>query len=438
MLIRYNDIKRLTIKAAIKTAPAIMLMLSVLLVQSCCRRHRTSIEDSIELSCTIVSTTKAAGGLANNLDAFKLKSWNGGGNNRVGFGVFGRKTNSDNTTSTLLFDNAAVFPTDATCATWEYTPIRYWDSNPEVSYQFIAYWPHVDKYDGTNAPNALSAGESANKTLTIYNIPNWQDGNGTGNNKAYDFMTSPSFGHYRQNSGTPAYADGKVSFSFYHILAKLVVKAYFTGNLSVPVKIYGITLKKGTENGATDFLGEGTSNYTQLFNQSYELPYYGTNFNGYSFGESTVQADNPFTYNQATQQNQEAYKNALDHTLLNVVNPDALSATAFCAQEGDTYVPDIICEHLMVPCDGWNKLALDINCSIGNAAPTTKTVTGITFSTTLRKGVNEQAYTGRTFGNHSYEILLLFNTASSGIEAQTIVVNGWTDADNIDDEVYNW
>ena len=432
MLIRYNDIKRLTIKAAIKAAPAIMLMLSVLLVQSCCRRHRTSIEDSIELSCSVAATTKAPGGLANSLSEFQISSWNGGGNNRVGFGVFGYKKNVDNS-STRLFNDVTVLPTDATCVTWQYTPVRYWDSNPLVSYQFIAYWPHLDN------PDAPTVSET-DKVLTISDIPNWQDGD----ENAFDFMTAKAIGKYKSadaNDAQTFYANnGKVSFTFYHILAKLVVKAYYTGDIGSEIKVKKLALKTG---GSNEFLADGSStNYSQPFNErkSYDEPYYGAHFNGYQFTGTTPAADNPFG-TPSTSTNTPNGRKLFPYG--NSTTPHApISDDAFWEGEGyEKPEPDVICEQLMVPCGGWQNLNLYVEYSIDDVDQTPVTINNISFSTTLTDNDNHSAtYDYTTFGNHSYVIVLMFNSDNNGVEVQSIIVEDWivNSANNFDTEVYNW
>ena len=201
-----------------------------LLPASCCRPNISISQEESEESRPIPimigaasSGTKAVIKSTGHLGLVAKKS-------NKGFGVYGYKCNTNNT-YTLLFNNMevkpttdVVNPTEDTEWTWTYSPTRYWDSNPLVSYQFIAYWPKLPKStevtEGSTDPYVY---EDGNRVLTIYNIPNWQEAYPPDNCK--DFMTAAERGRYSKTEAP--FNDDYVKFNFNHLLSKMHLQRSF-------------------------------------------------------------------------------------------------------------------------------------------------------------------------------------------------------------------
>ena len=325
----------------------------------------------------------------------------------TGFGVYGyktvRKTNPDNSvtnTETPIFTNTEVQPaTNSADTEWRYSPLRYWDSNPNASYQFIAYWPHLGNTSGSGAYVTETG-----KVLTIHDVPCWQDGSLA---ESADFMTAERVGSYYLGDFNVPTTDGtttKVRFTFSHILAKLEIRGYYIGVKENHVNITGIRL---TGTGILSTNGT-VSTYTQPFGQ-----------------DGTPAFSTPPTSNAT-------------HVLYDPVNDDdqtnddgiELPETAYAESENSTpesYEP--ICVWLMVPCSYWNSLGLEIDFGIGGSSPNTSRVSGLTLST--------GDLTGQTLSGRSYIVNLRFDSSGGGVDLQSVVVKEW-ETRNINSGVYNW
>lgn len=360
----------------------IVALLFTTVMQQSCTHHSISIEDEIMMGALSVST-KA---IVKDKKDLVTQAWNGG-ENSTGFGVFGYKKNADN--YLRLFNNVEVKPNSgAENTTWSYTPIRYWDSNPNVSYQFIAYWPHIAAEEGGGS---IYVTESE-RLLTIHNIPNWQP-----SETGMDIMTSARTGKYRSQNDDALFSSGMVPFTFNHRLALIGFTGYYIGIEERTVKITNITLSKVD----TDFLSP-TGKVT------YSEPYGGqsgaTGFTGVTKGSADM-----VLFNDAV------------NGVVTLGSDQFLDET----EPGDTYDPAEICTWLTVPSDGWSNLDLAITFSIRGSAEQTNHIR-LTVSS------------GTTVGGYSYIFKLKFDTAGGGITVEKIFVKDWSNPIEVSKPVYNW
>lgn len=363
--------------------------LSVLWLDSCCKHKITIQEEAIDLG---VSTrgTKAIVDNKDSLISYCFADVANGGEVK-GFGVYGyKKINNPSYSLTRLFDNVEVKPQNRSTDTpWSYTPIKYWDSNPNASYQFIAYWPHL----GTESNNGAYVTEDQ-EVLTIHDIPCWQDGSLPG---SADFMTDIKLGNYY---GGDFSQDGpaKVKFTFSHILTKLVIRAYYVGIQENPVTVTGMSLK-----GTNILNTSGTVNCTQNFSSNGSISW----------------AAIPYTSNP--------------HTLFD--GSCELDTCTWDDEDEDSldHKYQVITEWLTVPCTGWENFGLDIDFSIGGSTPISAELEGLTFSTV----VNNVKQRGQTNSGKTYMITLRFDSSGGGVDLYSVLVKDW-ETEEINTSVYNW
>ena len=336
-----------------------------------------------------------------------------------GFGVHGFK--EVNHVSTKLFDNVRVYPDvelgeiNAKPAIsafqdvdrWAYSPLRYWDRNPEASYQFIAYFPWVTSTPDANNPYATSSTKAQleenydNKELTLHNIPNWQTTStgSTPNENAMDFMTANRRGTYADDFST-----GKVTLSFNHILSQLVVKAYYVGveKAAGGVKIMGLTVNKSDIN--EQVLGAGTTDFKQMYYDA-RARKVSTTVDGIGANTEDM-ADTYKFFDYATGVN-IPYENEMDE-----IPP----------------VPTVVGSWLFIP-HKWKDLKITVDRQI---APATEATTTEAIPVTL--GAESNDY--KTMPGKTYVITLLLNTLDDGIEVESVVEQTWTEH-NVTRELYN-
>ncbi len=365
-------------------------MLAALLLHSCCKHDKPVVEEKTQIIMGTPSVSNASTKAVVDSLADLLQSG-------LDFGVYGYKTRPVDQSNefTRLFNNTPV-SYDSQNAIWSYTPIRFWDSNPAVSYQFFAYWPHLgssDPQDGTawvTATDVNSLQSTEDMSLTINDIPNWQDG---ADAASFDFLTSIRVGKYRSNDPNPLFYGGTVIFGFNHILSKLIIQGHYVGDVNNHVKVHNITLQ-----GKGILLSSGSSDYNATLSAS--------GFNQIS--KATAQQ----TVNQ---------------TLLNNATGVQVLEDAFKASDQAQYKPTPLCSWLLVPTDGWSDLTLSVTYAIGSAAQQTSEVATVNIGT------------GNTYlmeSGKSYILNLKFNT-QGGIELETMYINKWVDVDQ-SEELYNW
>ena len=316
-------------------------------LNSCCKHKNIVQEDAIYLGISEKGTKAVVEDKAGLISQAYSSS--------TGFGVYGYKmlkeSNEQNAAVTphLIFDNIEVRPASNSENTdWTYTPTRYWDSNPLASYRFIAYWPHVS----STASNTDAYVSEQNRTLTIHNIPFWQD---CSLDASADFMTARRFGNYSSGDFTENQVT-KVRFTFSHILAKFVIRAYYVGVKQTHVEIKGITLTQGDSSNPI-LNTDGKATFTQ----------------GFENNEGT----SAFSGNTPT--------STTGHALYApTVSGITLSEDTYddeIAPQDNEY--DEVCAWLMVPASGWQNLGLTVNYSIGGAGTAVSYVKGLTLSTTV-------------------------------------------------------
>lgn len=356
----------------------------VLLLDSCCK-HEVTEMSAISMGVADKSTKAVIGSTADLISQY----FQTGGE---GFGVYGYKNVSTNSTKYRLFNNVEVYPAnnDTDNPDWTYQHTRYWDSNPNANYHFIAYWPHL-----TDTESATAYVSETDETLTIHNIPNWQP-----TSTGYDYMLAePRIGKYKEIP-FDANPDVKVRFTFSHLLAKVEFRAYYVGAES-EITVNQITLKSPDNNTPTVLLDGGSTNVSRVFNASNTPTQLGTPGSGQS-------------------------KNIMPA-------PVALPDSVFFNEHPDS-VPkyQTLCSWLTFPCSFWNNLNLSVNYSISGSS-----LKGTSQGLTLSTPVNEVPNTGTTLPGHSYVVTLKF-TISSGIEIESIQVKDWEEATPYEPEVYNW
>ena len=364
-----------------------MMALMAILTTSC-SKHKIAKKDAIELGATSMGT-KA---LVTDEGSFVNLSYTG----NKGFGVYGYKKvdnpTGNSTTNTLLFNNIEVKPNENVReTTWYYSPLRYWDKNPNASYQFIAYWPLLPEFGDNLGANETYVSE-ANKVLTINRIPNWQP---TATGTDY-LLAEPRIGQHVSTTGDPLFGDGKVKFTFSHLLAKIEVRAYYVGaRQNVYVNVSQLTLQSPDENNNIVLSSGGTVDVSHDFSQSGNTNQYGTITSGASKDLMSQPVDLP----QTTWFNE--------------------------AQGGSPTNFQTLCSWLTVPCNLWNGLDLSVNYTVASTSLTGKATGGLTLDN------------GQTLPGHSYVITLKI-TAYSGIEIESIQVKNWIEGTESNQNVYNW
>lgn len=393
----------------------IIILFSIMFAAAgCCRHDKITVEDNVRitLSPVVSAGTKA---VVNDKNDLLAQSY---GDTGIGFGVFGYKSlkEGDNTSpKTLVFNNTEVKPsadteTDENKATWSYTPIRYWDSNSNAYYQFVAYWPHLQSaadQNNASAPwvgnaNVIGQNTTGNMKLTLHNIPNWQD---SVSSATRDYLVATSLGKYKgSEEGVTHYSDGIVKFSFSHILSKLTIRAYYVGVKENHVSVHNITL------GGTDLLStDGVADYTK-----------------------------PFGANSATAAFTSPTKGGTSQVLFNAnattpASPHTLQETAFYDQDTPANTPNClresICSWLVIPTGGWNNLTLDVSFAVGDeTTPTRIEVPGVNIGT-------EAPYAMAS--GYQYILTLKFDSSGGGIDVEMVYVKDWINTD-VNHEVYNW
>lgn len=119
-----------------------------------------------------------------------------------------------------VFENQVVTYSKASEATdglWTYSPTKYWDRN--LYYRYVAQAPVVATSGTTGTYSTYDTSSFIN---TIHNFPQWQvvDAN------TMDLMFAYRKGRYAPGSGSNAFPNGSVSFSFHHVLSQITVQAY--------------------------------------------------------------------------------------------------------------------------------------------------------------------------------------------------------------------
>jgi len=384
----------------IPKTPTIVAVLALMsLLHSCCRDELTPAQEAqIILGCTVQEGTKA---IVSNKKSFVEQCYNGG-SNKKGFGVYGYKTVSTN--YFRLFTNTEVTPSlEPGDTIWSYSPIRFWDSNTDASYQFAAYWPLLEPAKPASGDDPyVTLSEETDKVLTIHRIPNWQDSASTATR---DFLVATKRGQYKSTANDSrdfSNNGGKVSFDFNHILAQLIIKGFYVGVEDKQITVNSITIK-----GDSLLLPSDTATYQIVIN------------NGNESYQRVVTGDGNHTLDS---------KPLLNSNLL-------IPVTAYLADEnGTASYTETITQWLVVPSGGWQDLSLDVTYQVDGGNPITSTVDEISLN------ANDAVVANRyiTKPGHKYNLILKFNSANSGLPLEAVFVEEYTTVNVNDSEVYNW
>lgn len=140
----------------------------------------------------------------------------------TGFAVYGWKNVLD--TYTQVFTNTLVKGADGSTTGWDYSPLRYWDRAAK-RYDFVAYAPQGNNVSPT-APTSSTPAK-----LSFTNIPQWQNITTDANKEtAKDYIVAQN-GNTTDNYLSVS-NNGVVHFDFFHLLARLNIKAYCGANTS--------------------------------------------------------------------------------------------------------------------------------------------------------------------------------------------------------------
>lgn len=156
-------------------------------------------------------------------------------------GIYGYKeqiSNQDN--KFLVFDNQLL----SFSGTWNYTPVRYWDT--QTAYSFIAYAPYEESAENIR----INGFES----ISINNIPQWQDADAVESKDYVVALTDSAATNYINNGG--------VDLKFHHILANLKISAFKEGESEF--KIQSITIG-ADEDGQRVPAFDAVRTFTQYF-----------------------------------------------------------------------------------------------------------------------------------------------------------------------------
>ena len=407
-------------RANATAATAVTLLMALCLTASCCH-HGKAIDpdDDIPISMSVSSTgTKA---IVNDLDGMIGQCFDNQDQYipDTGFGVYGyKKENSGK--SIKIIDNFLIQPSNNSAnTTWTYTPKRYWDSDPNVSYQFIAYWPHLvasgsGPYVSVPGPDNGDYTDER-KVLTIHNVPNWKFVDGT----EVDYMTAVASGKYRTSVQyeVPAFYNGTVHLSFRHILSQLVIKACYIGsefesNSGPGVKVNSIKLTKSdTNEQVLSNTSSGDIVDVTDFSQKY--------------------SDNdaaPLTpASPKTNMADECILDLPEATGVRIPYMDE-HTKVFTLGTTNPTGPQVVGRWLMVP-HKWQNLNLSVNRKIGDA--------DYAYSVPVPVTAGESNYDYVTQPGSTYIITLMIDVATGGITLAPIEIQNWI-GQNTTHEVYNW
>lgn len=353
----------------------------VLCLHASCSKDKDTGYDGPEIILSAnTNSTKASVSSKSDLIS---QSYTGG----FGFGVNGYKTVTGGSI-VKLFNNVEVTPLENSDDTkWTYTPVRFWDKNPQASYQFIAYWPYIgNTTPSESVPYVSEYTDEDNKYMELVNIPNWQL-----ESSGKDYMIATKLGKYN-----PDFAQtGIVPFTFNHLLTKLIVKAYYIGKEKNTVTITGLQVQ-------------------QSANGVYQVPKTdgGTTFR-------TKYGLAPEAGKSATSQINTQYGGTHELLTANYEIPES----AFWDEDPQKApAPVTVCTWLVIPCN-WAGLRLNISYKIVDSEADPVII---------------DQFMSQTVSGNTYTLTLVFNSKDNGIGLGGIQVKDWTDADEITPEVYNW
>ena len=258
-----------------------VVLLSAVLAVSC--RDTEAVEE-IPIGMSAVTHSTRSGAIKD-VDDFNAQG---------SFGVYGYKTVASY--ARIFTDQQVNY--NSTATSWDYTPIKYWDSNGY--YYFGAYAPYFGTTASDAAPylthNSPTSGD-VDHILTVNNFPNWQWWKVSYNTSTDDFTTSDNSGcndlQYAYSKGLAqdyiTSYNGYVNFTFYHALSWLEVQVScpsLADNAAVNYYITGLTI--GNDPAFTPHdncdVPDGAGKFTYSLNYTSQSDAYGTpgGTNGYA------------------------------------------------------------------------------------------------------------------------------------------------------------
>ena len=333
---------------------SIEAVIAVLLIASVCSCGQTEVSLIPQQTAIGFVPSDAASSRAVVTDVTALKE----------FYVYGLKN------SNTLFNKQQVTKgSDA----WTYSPIKYWDTASGVTYTFGAVAGVKD------ATTDLSTLSDVTSTITVYDIPQWQEVN----DDAQDFLVSNVY----SNQPLSVFSGGTVHFNFTHQLAYLQVKAQ----------------KVSTSGGTTD-----TDTYAiKEIKLQNGLP---TN----TKRTFTLQlTDGAMTWSEAgaTGADKELFPSSSG------------GSTGSTGSKTLATTPTDITSWLIAPftCTGTEMV---VTYTL-NSTPKTSTIS-----------LNDQLQLSGFEGNHKYVITL--KVGATLVNAEVLEIQNWTTEAEADDPVYNW
>lgn len=361
-------------------------VLVALSLHSCCKHHKQTVqEDAIKMG--VLSTNVSTRAVIDSLPNLITASY-GDGTNKVGFGVYAYKYNTGTTDANLtrIFNNEEVTPaSNLSTTSWTYVHTRYWDSNPTVTYQFMAYWPYGQSTAGQNHEYYVTEN---NRTVTLHNIKNWQE-----EAVATDYLIATRYNRYNSGGGFKE-QNGYVDFTFYHALSRLSIKAFYVGSEADTITVNSLGLS-----GNNNVLEDGYSDLQIDFSDP-----------GNRIGPAN---STPHLANSTT----------IFSRVLGIPKRSYVDETS----QDTIYTP--IGSWLMVP-HVWRNINLTIGYKIGGSSYKNSSPIPLT--------LGKSSDSWRIIDGKTYILTLKFNSAGESIEVESIVVSDWIEGRPYTREVYNW
>lgn len=257
---------------------------------------------------------------------------------------------------------------------WTYSPIKYWDTASGVAYTFGAVAGVKD------ATKDLSTLSDVTSTITVSNIPQWQEVN----DDAQDFLVSNVY----SNQPLSVFSGGTVHFNFTHQLAYLQVKAQ----------------KVSTSGGTTDTETYKITGITLKTN----LP--------------TTDAKRTFTL--------QLTDGAMTWSEAGATGADK---ELFPSSSGGSTGSNSSIALATTPTDITSWLIAPFTCT-GTKMKVTYIQNGVQKTSTI--SLNDKLQLSGFEGNHKYVITL--KVGATLVNAEVLEIQGWTQENEVDDPVYNW
>lgn len=330
-------------------------------IMASCSHDKIEAGARISLSANLQSQTR---GVIASADAIKFDG--------AAFGVYGYK--SFNSLDQLIFNNVKVSYSESS-TDWSYTPKKYWDRN--AYYHYLAYWPY-----GLNVSN-----NNTDHILTISDIPNWQQADSDAIDVMLAYSQMRAVDYLNENGG-------EVRFTFNHMLAQIVIKAWYFGNKNKKPYITGLSVGSAAKPVAEE---GGTTVIRQKYSDIFDPVYSGPTSSG-------------------------------DATLLTSASGDAVEQYFDTEDEGAaSTLRTTMCTWMVIPfgSDATAGVPLAISYKLGENG-------------TARNFTANDVPLGKLQAGNTYVATLKFDTEGDVVNLEGIIVRKWTTGEDLNKEVYNW